>query len=306
MAECSNCKFLAERIKTLEARISVLEGQLEMERHPENHTLESAGILHEIYQGMRNLNMEMAENNSVHLEAGGRNKILEARVYRRWIARNIPTPTPIGYCCILLDRQFTMWDDMAHEFDKTLVEKMEAPMIIVVSSCRVSIYSCRLHRPRTTTFIWTSQSLSNLEMIQKYRQWLSLSFRRYSGLLMVSGCQECVDHGPQPEPTYRFSFKAFVLDETVTTLFTFFTPIVDAFTRHECPELVRKLGIPNPQQIPPEVLAIEGRKHTFQFHFKTSNKIRAVDFTLDDVLYELVGIGASIEPTKIRHMSTPG
>ncbi|GJZ69815.1 hypothetical protein Tco_0633365 [Tanacetum coccineum] len=27
MTECSNCKFLAERIKTLEARISVLEGQ---------------------------------------------------------------------------------------------------------------------------------------------------------------------------------------------------------------------------------------------------------------------------------------
>ncbi|GJU27506.1 hypothetical protein Tco_1166127 [Tanacetum coccineum] len=58
IGKCSNCKFLAERIKTLEARISVLEGQLEMARHPENHTLESAGILHEIYQGMRNLNME--------------------------------------------------------------------------------------------------------------------------------------------------------------------------------------------------------------------------------------------------------
>ncbi|GJY89644.1 hypothetical protein Tco_0504840 [Tanacetum coccineum] len=58
MTAVLNCKFLAERIKTLEARISVLEGQLEMARHPENHTLESAGILHEIYQGMRNLNME--------------------------------------------------------------------------------------------------------------------------------------------------------------------------------------------------------------------------------------------------------
>ncbi|GJY16065.1 hypothetical protein Tco_0386487 [Tanacetum coccineum] len=44
--------------KTLEARISVLEGKREMEGNPENHTLESAGILHEIYQGMRNLNME--------------------------------------------------------------------------------------------------------------------------------------------------------------------------------------------------------------------------------------------------------
>ncbi|GKD98032.1 hypothetical protein Tco_1381929, partial [Tanacetum coccineum] len=52
------CTESRNGIKTLEARISVLEGQLEMERHPENHTLESAGILHEIYQGMRNLNME--------------------------------------------------------------------------------------------------------------------------------------------------------------------------------------------------------------------------------------------------------
>ncbi|GJS89197.1 receptor-like protein kinase [Tanacetum coccineum] len=58
-AECSNCKFLAEKIKTLEARIRILEGQLEMERHPENHTLESAAILHEIYNGMGNLNMEL-------------------------------------------------------------------------------------------------------------------------------------------------------------------------------------------------------------------------------------------------------
>ncbi|GJY96774.1 F-box domain, phloem protein 2-like protein [Tanacetum coccineum] len=60
-AECSNCKFLAEKIKTLEARIRILEGQLEMERHPENHTLESAAILHEIYNGMGNLNMEFAK-----------------------------------------------------------------------------------------------------------------------------------------------------------------------------------------------------------------------------------------------------
>ncbi|GJZ98151.1 cysteine peptidase, asparagine active site-containing protein [Tanacetum coccineum] len=41
------------------ARIRILEGQLEMERHPENHTLESAAILHEIYNGMGNPNMEL-------------------------------------------------------------------------------------------------------------------------------------------------------------------------------------------------------------------------------------------------------
>ncbi|GJU20138.1 F-box associated domain containing protein [Tanacetum coccineum] len=51
-------KLASISIKTLEARIRILEGQLEMERHPENHTLESAAILHEIYNGMGNLNME--------------------------------------------------------------------------------------------------------------------------------------------------------------------------------------------------------------------------------------------------------
>nr|GEU31189.1 hypothetical protein [Tanacetum cinerariifolium] len=56
--ECSNCKFLAEKIKTLEAKIKILEGTLEMERHPENHTLESAAIHYELYNDMRKLGLE--------------------------------------------------------------------------------------------------------------------------------------------------------------------------------------------------------------------------------------------------------
>ncbi|GJT82479.1 hypothetical protein Tco_1056821 [Tanacetum coccineum] len=57
-AECSNCKFLAEKIKTLEAKIKILEGALEMQRHPKKHTLESAAILHELYNDMGKLGLE--------------------------------------------------------------------------------------------------------------------------------------------------------------------------------------------------------------------------------------------------------
>ncbi|GKF11832.1 hypothetical protein Tco_0049758, partial [Tanacetum coccineum] len=57
-AECSNCKFLAEKKKTLEAKIKILEGTLEMERNPENHILESAAILHELYNDMGKLGLE--------------------------------------------------------------------------------------------------------------------------------------------------------------------------------------------------------------------------------------------------------
>ncbi|GJX46832.1 hypothetical protein Tco_0272022 [Tanacetum coccineum] len=57
-AECSNCKFLAKKIKTLEEKIKILEAIVEMERHPENHTLESAAILHELYNDTGKLGLE--------------------------------------------------------------------------------------------------------------------------------------------------------------------------------------------------------------------------------------------------------
>ncbi|GJR50202.1 hypothetical protein Tco_1400723 [Tanacetum coccineum] len=57
-AKCSNCKFFAEKIKTLEAKIKILEGALEMEWHPEKHILESAAILHELYNDMGKLGLE--------------------------------------------------------------------------------------------------------------------------------------------------------------------------------------------------------------------------------------------------------
>nr|GEX06021.1 phospholipase-like protein [Tanacetum cinerariifolium] len=56
-AECSNCKFLAEKIKTLEAKIKILEGTLETEMHSENHTIELAVILHELYNDMGKLGL---------------------------------------------------------------------------------------------------------------------------------------------------------------------------------------------------------------------------------------------------------
>nr|GEX83147.1 hypothetical protein [Tanacetum cinerariifolium] len=54
-AECLNCKLLAERIKTLEAKIKILEETLEMKRHYENHTFDSTTILHELYNDMGRL-----------------------------------------------------------------------------------------------------------------------------------------------------------------------------------------------------------------------------------------------------------
>ncbi|GJY97571.1 hypothetical protein Tco_0514481 [Tanacetum coccineum] len=57
-AECSNCKFLSENIKVFAGKIKVLEATLEIEMHPENHTLDSTALLHELYNEMGKLGLE--------------------------------------------------------------------------------------------------------------------------------------------------------------------------------------------------------------------------------------------------------
>ncbi|GJV33679.1 hypothetical protein Tco_1394079 [Tanacetum coccineum] len=49
--ECSNCKHLLGRIK-------VLQATLEMYRHPEQHTLNSAALLHDLNNDMEKLGLE--------------------------------------------------------------------------------------------------------------------------------------------------------------------------------------------------------------------------------------------------------
>ncbi|GKE14184.1 hypothetical protein Tco_1421761 [Tanacetum coccineum] len=49
--ECSNCKLLLGKIKVLEATV-------EMYIHPEQHTLTSTALLHEVYNDMGKLGLE--------------------------------------------------------------------------------------------------------------------------------------------------------------------------------------------------------------------------------------------------------
>nr|GEY59428.1 hypothetical protein [Tanacetum cinerariifolium] len=50
-AECSNCKHLL-------GKITVLEATVEMYMHPEQHTVNSAALFHEVYNNMGRLGLE--------------------------------------------------------------------------------------------------------------------------------------------------------------------------------------------------------------------------------------------------------
>ncbi|GKD51019.1 hypothetical protein Tco_1279995, partial [Tanacetum coccineum] len=50
-AECSNCKHLR-------GKISVLKATMDMHMHPEQHTVNSAALLHEVLNEMEKLDLE--------------------------------------------------------------------------------------------------------------------------------------------------------------------------------------------------------------------------------------------------------
>nr|GEU90686.1 hypothetical protein [Tanacetum cinerariifolium] len=50
-AECSNCKHLLDKI-------TVLEATVDMYMHPEQHTVNSAALFHEVYSNMGKLDLE--------------------------------------------------------------------------------------------------------------------------------------------------------------------------------------------------------------------------------------------------------
>ncbi|GJV86910.1 hypothetical protein Tco_1530848 [Tanacetum coccineum] len=50
-AECSNCKYLLDKI-------TVLEAMVDMYMHPEQHTVNSAALFHEVYNNMGKLDLE--------------------------------------------------------------------------------------------------------------------------------------------------------------------------------------------------------------------------------------------------------
>ncbi|GKC29338.1 DNA helicase [Tanacetum coccineum] len=88
---------------------------------------------------------KMLETTIAALKIGQENCILEAKVYQKWIFKSVPEMKELAFCYILMDREgniteFTMWDDMAKQFNKEDIKKLPRPIIIAVSSFRVNKY----------------------------------------------------------------------------------------------------------------------------------------------------------------------
>ncbi|GKA11336.1 hypothetical protein Tco_0690769 [Tanacetum coccineum] len=171
--ECSNCKFLTERIKTLEAKRKILVGTLEMERHFENHTFESTAILHEIYNDMGKLCLEKFENQL------GKNRLFGVGIPTEDVvnvARAISCShdsLPFTYLGLPVGRnlrKLEAWSEVINKFSKRL-----ATTWMVLEVIRVTW--ARLEKKQTRLQLYTN-SLEEVSYIFSRRRRNLLRWRR--------------------------------------------------------------------------------------------------------------------------------
>ncbi|GKA06643.1 DNA helicase [Tanacetum coccineum] len=146
--------------------------------------------------------------------------------------------------------ELTMWDNLATQFNKQEILKLPPPIIIAVSSCRVSKYRAMitsLNNKRS----WSYASCSKCNKASTKR----------------NGINTCEDHGEQEPPTYRYNFKATVADGTATAEFTFFTAAGQKITGHPCSHLKEKCETTDTSQLPVEMMNEIGENTSFKSSF---------------------------------------
>ncbi|PWA37789.1 nucleic acid-binding, OB-fold protein [Artemisia annua] len=209
--------------------------------------------------------------------------------------------------------ELTLWDDLGETFPKEKIDALEKPVIIAVSSCKVTRYKAafdikpplqivrhpykdkeqekmRNKIPLSKLLTETPATHTDVRFtckgtitgINTSREWYYPSCT--NKVLNNEGVLTCKIHGGLASTTYRYNFKAYVADTTETVMMTFFSPKADDVVGINCETLINSLPDPSPREFPEKLLSIIGKTHIFQFHYNTSSKQTTVDFILDDIL----------------------
>ncbi|GKA35542.1 DNA helicase [Tanacetum coccineum] len=198
---------------------------------------------------------------------------------------------------------FTMWNEMALDFDTRQYDSLEKPVIIAIPTGSKHGTSTRdqtptRRRPRKGK---DPESLSSIHSpphgstkLPGSQRWplFTKSIHKNIGTTRNAPPVEknseeqpfpkCKDHGPQTIETYSYCFKAIVNDGSATTSITCFSEQANTLTR-DCDEVLAEISNKDQYTLPPSIKELEGTTHTFQFHFDIGITARRPNFILDEV-----------------------
>ncbi|GJS39356.1 nucleic acid-binding, OB-fold protein [Tanacetum coccineum] len=157
--------------------------------------------------------------------------------------------------------EFTMWDEMAENFDRSLLETMEQPVIITILFEDLEKEKLRNRFPLKTLLKQNPDSYKGVRFSSKAtiigintsKDWYYISYGQcIKKANEEDGSYRFMDHGPQPRSAYTYpsNKSIFTIDESATAPLTFFTPASHDVTCYTCQELVEKHRPADPRITP--------------------------------------------------------
>ncbi|XP_071719880.1 uncharacterized protein [Rutidosis leptorrhynchoides] len=118
----------------------------------------------------------------------------------------------------------------------------------------------------------------------------------------------CRVHGTKPTYKPTYCFKTIVNDTSTTAFFTFFSDAGDVIVGSTCSDLITNRGYDQPHELPPIIRAIEGQRHTFQFHYNPQSRKLHPEFIvtrlLDEIPNEVPTADAFDTSTEVQNLPT--
>ncbi|PWA35988.1 nucleic acid-binding, OB-fold protein [Artemisia annua] len=212
--------------------------------------------------------------------------------------------------------ELTLWGHLAETFNKEGIDALEKPIIIAVSSCKVSRFRnlFNLNPPlqviRQPFKDKEKEKTRNRFPLARLLQQIPKTYTgvRFTSEATITGLSttrewyykscdtcplkteknedvyQCKVHGPVANPINRYNFKAYITDNTQTVMVTFFSPKANDIVGIDCESLLKSLENPDPKDFPDKITAIIGQRHIFQFHYNTNNNQGPPDFVFNEIL----------------------
>ncbi|GJR22637.1 DNA helicase [Tanacetum coccineum] len=157
--------------------------------------------------------------------------------------------------------EFTMWDDLANQFNKQEIEKLPPRLSLLLAP--IAYQNTEVSATLATHYYINPHNLEAENAYTMFKEKYNLNLP-----LQVTKYQ-CDD--PEQEKTRNrqtlYNFKAIVADGMATAEFTFFTDTGQNIIGHPCSHLMQNFEATDKTQLPIEMVNTIVQKHIFQIQF---------------------------------------
>ncbi|CAI9297448.1 unnamed protein product [Lactuca saligna] len=215
----------------------------------------------------------------------------------------------------------TFWDEAANSFDKEAIEALPSPVIVAITSMKVTQYLGNLQLTATpASYIYINPTIPEaaamaVEFVERHNQnpVLKIKYQKSKDVQVEKKRNrfplvDLLSQNPNRYAGAQFTCKAslvsidaskaYIADETAQAKIVFFDAAARMLFQTDCNTLIDHHGYTDPYTLPAPLTILIGQPKIIQFRFARFCRPSAKDFVADAVFEDIVS------PEKESHTET--